>query len=60
METVNGYPENCDELLTKYGTYNIQPTDDTRNFFPAIAQGTPNRRKINKKIKQDKENGRKI
>lgn len=27
------------ELLNKYGTYEIQPTADTENQYPAIAQG---------------------
>lgn len=29
------------ELVNKYGTYNIQPTADAGNEFPAIAQGIP-------------------
>lgn len=32
-------PENVSELLNKYGTYEIQPTADTENSYPAIAQG---------------------
>ena len=28
-------------LARKFGTYNIQPTADTENEFPAIAQGKP-------------------
>ena len=32
------------ELVNKYGTYEIQPTADTNNQYPAIAQG------FNKKI----------
>ncbi len=27
------------DMVNKYGTYNIQPTNDTDNTFPAIAQG---------------------
>ena len=34
-------PEDCEELVNCYGTYNIQPTADSHNDFPAIAQGTP-------------------
>lgn len=37
----NPTPETCEEMLNTYGTYNIQPTADTPNDFPAIAQGTP-------------------
>ena len=28
-------------LTGEYGTYEIQPTADTKNVFPAIAQGLP-------------------
>lgn len=38
-DAVMGQPETCDELLHKYGTYNIQPTDDSDNEFPQISQG---------------------
>ena len=34
-------PETCEDLVNTYGTYNIQPTADNENDFPAIAQGTP-------------------
>lgn len=27
------------DIIRKFGTYNIQPTADTENDFPAIAQG---------------------
>ncbi len=27
------------ELINEYGTYEIQPTSDTENQYPAIAQG---------------------
>lgn len=39
--TVYGDPESCMELLSKYGTYNIQPTAESDNLFPIIAQGLP-------------------
>jgi hypothetical protein len=42
VNSVMGQPETAFELINKYGTYNIQPTADTPNDFPAIAQGTPN------------------
>jgi len=35
-------PETSGQMINSYGTYNIQPTADTPNDFPAIAQGTPN------------------
>lgn len=36
-------PKNDDALFhaRRYGTYNIQPTADTENDFPLIAQGLP-------------------
>ena len=36
-----GQPESVSELINQYGTYNIQPTAETENPFPAIAQGLP-------------------
>ena len=36
-----GQPEDCFDLVNQYGTYEIQRTADTGNFFPAIAQGLP-------------------
>ena len=40
-KTSGGQPETAEELINKYGTYEIQPTADTDNPFPAIAQGRP-------------------
>ncbi len=34
-------PDSCEEQVNVYGTYEIQPTANTENDFPAIAQGTP-------------------
>ena len=36
-----GVPESCFDLLNEYGTFELQPTCDTENEFPAIAQGLP-------------------
>ena len=36
-----GQPEDCFDMVNQYGTYEIQRTADTGNFFPAIAQGLP-------------------
>ena len=47
--SVMGQPETAFELINKYGTYNIQPTNDSGNAFPNIAQG------ISKKGKRSKE-----
>ena len=38
---VQGNPKNVFEQINKFGTYNIQPTADTDNDYPAIAQGCP-------------------
>ena len=36
-----GEPEDCFDIVNRYGTYEIQRTADTENFFPAIAKGLP-------------------
>lgn len=41
-------PETVYELINKYGTYEIQPTADSDNDFPKIAQGLPKEK--NRKI----------
>lgn len=38
-------PETPFEMVNKYGTYEIQPTAETANSFPTIAQGLPKHRK---------------
>ena len=38
-EHIGGSPEDCKQMVNKYGTYNIQPTADADNLYPAIAQG---------------------
>lgn len=40
-QIINGQPETVQELLHKYGTYEIQPTQDSDNEFPKIATGLP-------------------
>ncbi len=44
-EPVMGNPETCDEILHKFGTYEIQPTAESDNDFPKISQGLPTKRK---------------
>lgn len=41
MNPFFGQPEDTFELINKYGTYNIQPTNEQENAFPAIAQALP-------------------
>ncbi len=45
---VSGQPLDSMEMINKYGTYEIQPTCDSDNDFPKIAQGLPSadKRKI--------------
>ena len=36
-------PENAVEMVNTYGTYEIQPTANSANEFPAISQGLPSK-----------------
>ena len=45
MNPFFGQPEDSFELINKYGTYNIQPTNEQENPFPAIAQALPTQEK---------------
>lgn len=38
-------PETPSEMVNKYGTYEIQPTSETDNEFPTIAQALPEKAK---------------
>lgn len=55
-------PETVFEQISKYGTYEIQPTADRADFFPAIAQGLPtqptNRNKQKDKTKSKLKNSK--
>ena len=53
VNTVYGTPESCAELLNKYGTYNIQPTAEADNLYPAIAHGMPKDDTDEKEKKKD-------
>ena len=47
-------PETVIDQVNNYGTYNIQPTADSENPFPAVAQGLPaEKRPDGAKIKKD-------
>ena len=41
-----GAAADCFDQVNQYGTYEIQRTADTGNFFPAIAQGLPKGQKF--------------
>lgn len=45
VTAILGQPETLFDLVNKYGTYEIQPTSDSGNEFPAISQGLPKRKK---------------
>ena len=34
-----GWPEGDDDVINKYGTYEVQRTSGTENEYPQIAQG---------------------
>ena len=38
-----GQPDGEDDVINRFGTYEIQLTADTDNSFPMIAQGFPRR-----------------
>lgn len=40
-----GQPVTALDMVNKYGTYNIQPTAESENEFPEIAQGLPKSKK---------------
>jgi hypothetical protein len=37
--SIGDAPDDSFQIINKYGTYEIQPTADTDNKFPTIAQG---------------------
>ena len=51
--SVMGQPETAFEMINKYGTYNIQPTADTRNTFPAISHGLSEKHAKENKQRRD-------
>ena len=40
-ESYFGQPKSPEEMINSYGTYEIQRTADTDNYYPMIAQGNP-------------------
>ena len=53
IQSLNVQPTTAEEMVNKYGTYEIQPTSDSGNVFPTIAAGLP--RALQAKKKQDDE-----
>lgn len=56
-----GYPDGPDDVINMYGTYEIQPTADTDNRYPMIAQGLSQaareRCRRNSRLRQIEEEG---
>ena len=46
VKSVYGQPETAEEQLRKYGTYEIQPTNDGGEDAPEIAQGLAKNQRI--------------
>ena len=40
-----GWPDGEDDVINRYGTYEVQRTSDTDNRYPLIAQGMPTQAK---------------
>lgn len=51
INTADGNPDTAFDMVDFYGTYEIQPTQDTDNTYPAIAQGFNQ-----KQVKTDRQN----
>lgn len=47
--STDGQPDTAEEMTMKYGTYNIQPTAESDNQYPQIAQGLPKHGKNGRK-----------
>ena len=41
IQSWDSTPDDCEEMVNTYGTYEIQPTNNTDNRFPAISQSLP-------------------
>ena len=54
VNAVVSQPQDSIEQINKYGTYNIQPTGDSDNSFPKIAQGLAKRDNRKKMKIEDK------
>ena len=54
-----GWPEDEDDVINKYGTYEVQDTADTDNRYPLIAQGMPTGAKRSFRDSHPSQNSRK-
>ena len=55
MNPFFGQPEDTFDLINKYGTYNIQPTNEQENPFPAVMQALPTQWRGHRVEKEDLE-----
>lgn len=53
--SIGGQPQTPFDMVNKYGTYEIQPTADTNNDFPAIAQGMPKGKHVVPRVRKERE-----
>lgn len=51
-----GDPATAFQMVNRYGTYEIQPTTDTENFFPSIGAGSVDTRSLHR-LRQQTEVG---
>lgn len=54
IKNIVGQPSDSFDMVNKYGTYEIQPTADSDNEFPKIAQGLPKKKINNPNSRQPK------
>ena len=59
VDRVPGQPDGMDDVINKYGTYEIQPTCGMENDYPQIAQGMAQKdsEKIDKRIRPTQNDG---
>jgi len=55
-QPVEGEPFGAVQLVNRYGTYEIQPTSDSENFYPAIGAGNLSDGRLNQVRRQSKIN----
>ena len=62
LNRVPGCPDGPDDIINKYGTYEIQPTCGTENDYPQIAQGMAkaDAEKIDKRIRPTQRDGTRL
>ena len=45
-QPIQGMVPDALDMVNRYGTYEIQPTSNSENFFPIIAAGTYDRQRL--------------